>query len=180
MPFKDPARMAEYMRQRRAEKKDNVNPVNRKPVNPKKKISQVSGSYEDVYWMGICPVCNFHNRMDPKRSYRLVEKCEHFQQLRIPRKPSEFIFNMPPKGMTHESVKPLTQNVNPPGERYLLSYSRNKYQFVLYSIDSSGSRNLVRSCRKNEKLHLGSCEIELTWGPDAGEDGHENGADVVS
>ena len=97
MPFKDPARMAEYMRQRRAEKKDNVNPV------------------------------------------------------------------------------------NPGTEKYLLSYSRNKYQFVLlYSVSPTGTRSLVRSCKKNEKLFLGSCEIELTWGPDAGEDGHENGADVVS
>ena len=65
MPYKDPAKMAEYMRNRRMKMKNqgvndkvNVNPVNRKPVN-------------------------------------------------------------------------LT--VNPTIEKYLLSYSRNKYQFVLYS-----------------------------------------------
>jgi hypothetical protein len=51
-------------------------------------------------------------------------------------------------------------------EKYLLSYSRNKYQFVLYSIDSSGKKALIRSCKKNDKLNLGPCEIELTWGPE--------------
>ena len=171
MPYKDPEKMAEYMRQRRAAKsgKVNVNPVNRKPVNPKRKISQVSGSYEEGSWMGICPVCILHNRMDPKRSYRPVEICDHFQQLRIPGKASEFIFNRPLIKLTHESVNPLTQNVNPVNqvrEKYILSYSRNKYQYVLYAIDSSGSRSLIRSCKKNEKLQFGPCEIELTWGPD--------------
>ena len=137
-----------------------------------KRISQVSGSYENGYWTGVCPRCNHHNKMDPKRSYRPVEKCEHFQQLRIPGKPSEFIFNRPSKESTHESGNPGT-------EKYLLSYSRNKYQFVLYSVSPAGTRSLVRSCKKNEKLLLGSCEIELTWGPDACHDGNENGADVV-
>ncbi len=53
-----------------------------------------------------------------------------------------------------------------PTERYMLSYSRNKYQFVLYTVSPSGSRSIVRSLKKNEKLQLGPCEIELTWGPD--------------
>ena len=98
MPYKDPAKMAEYMRNRRMKMKNqgdndkvNVNPVNRKPVN-------------------------------------------------------------------------LT--VNPTIEKYLLSYSRNKYQFVLYSIDPKGNKSLIRSCKKNDILKLGPCEIQLTWGPD--------------
>ena len=183
MPYKDPAKMAEYMRQRRATgaQKVNVNRVNRKPVN-QGRTSQVSGSYENEYWMGICPVCISHNLMDPKRSYRPEYQCGHFQQLLSPGTASEFIFNRPSKRLTHESVNPLTQNVNPvnPGtEKYLLSYSRNKYQFVLYSINPTGTKTIVRSCKKNEKLLLGPCEIELTWGPDACQDGIENGADVV-
>ena len=178
MPYKDPAKMAEYMRQRRAHKV-NVNPVNREPVN-RGRTSQVSGSYEDGYWMGICPVCILHNQMDPKRSFRPVEKCEHFQQLRIPGKPSEFIFNRPSKRLTHESVNTLTQNVNPEREKYLLSYSRNKYQFVLYSVSPTGTRSLVRSCKKNEKLLLGSCEIELTWGPETAPDAERKDGDKVS
>ena len=60
-------------------------------------------------------------------------------------------------------------NVNPVNEKYLLSYSRNKYQFVLYSIDPSGRKNLIKSCKKNDKIKLGTCEIELTWGPDVSE-----------
>ena len=208
MPYKDPAKMAEYMRQRRAEKsgkvnKVNVNPsVNRKPVNPNFKTSQVVGSYEKGLWMGICPVCNFHNKMDPTRSYRPADKCDHFQKLLKPGTASEFLFL---KG-NRQRVNPLTQNVNPVNpnpksvnlvnlnktrkdeenqvninpsvnpvnrkpvnpvnEKYLLSYSRNKYQFVLYSVDFTGRKSLIRSCKKNDVLKLGPCEIVLTWGPD--------------
>ncbi len=184
MPYKDPAKMAEYMRHRRAAKsgKVNVNPrVNRKPVNLKAKTSQVSGSYEDGYWVGICPACNHHNRMDPKRSYRPADRCEHFQQLLKPGTASEFIFL---RGLSQSSpnpreVNPLTQNVNPGTERYLLSYSRNKYQFVLYSISPTGSRSIVRSLKKNEKLQLGPCEIELTWRPDKIEIPEKKEADAV-
>jgi hypothetical protein len=111
MPFKDPKKMAEYMRKRRSESKK-VNKVNVNPVNPKRK-----------------PV-------------------NHKARL------------------TQTNVNPLTQSVNPQNERYLLSFSRNKYQYVLYSVDSSGTRSLIRSCRKNEVLKLGPCEIELTWGPE--------------
>ena len=164
MPYKDPAKMAEYMRHRRSSKtgKVNVNPLtqNVNPVNPPKKFSQVSGSYEGGNWMGICPVCNHHNRMDPKRSYRPVERCDHFQQLLKPGTASEFIFsreltpktinpvNPNPKSVNpvnpnktrkdkenRVNVNPLTQSVNPVSlEKYLLSYSRNKYPFVLYSL----------------------------------------------
>ena len=65
----------------------------------------------------------------------------------------------------------VNPSVNPVNEKYLLSYSRNKYQFVLvlYSIDPSGRKNLIKSCKKNDKIKLGTCEIELTWGPDVSE-----------
>ena len=114
--------------------------------------------------------------MDPKRSFRPVEKCNHFQQLVIPGTASEFLFLKGNKQSVNRKPlerKPVNPSVNPvnlpkdiPKEKYLLSYSRNKYQYVLYSIDSRGNRNLVRSCKKNDKINLGSCEIELTWGPD--------------
>ena len=165
MPFKDPEKRNKYMRERRAKSKQdnkvNVNPE-RKPVIPKGK-SQVSGTYEDELWVGICPSCNFLNKMDPRRSYRPVERCDHFQQLRNPGQPSEFIFK---RGVTQKNVNPLTRDVNPEREKFLLSYSRNKYQFVLYSVDSSGRKSLIRSCRKNDVLKLGPCEVELTWGPE--------------
>ena len=102
MPYSDPVKMAEYMRQYRKRKSDKVN-VNH--VNPN-----------------------------------------------VNRKPID--------------RKPVNPSVNHPKEKYLLSYSRRKYQYVLYSIDSRGNRNLVRSCKKNDKINLGPCEIELTWGPD--------------
>ena len=102
MPYSDPVKMAEYMRQYRKRKSDKVNvnrkPIDRKPVNP--------------------------------------------------------------------SVNPVNLPKDLPKEKYLLSYSRSKYQYVLYSIDSRGNRNLVRSCKKNDKINLGPCEIELTWGPE--------------
>ena len=186
MPYKDPAKMAEYMRQRRAVKSGkvntvNVNPVNpsvnHKPVNPNFKTSQVVGSYEKGLWMGICPVCNFHNKMDPTRSYRPAEKCNHFHKLLEPGKSSEFVFirGKVNKDNVNPSVnrKPVNPSVNPvnlpkdlPKEKYLLSYSRNKYQYVLYSVDPSGRKNIIRSCKKNDKINLGPCEIELTWGPE--------------
>jgi hypothetical protein len=184
MPYSDPVKMAEYMRQYRLNKKKldqvNVNPsVNRKPVNPNFRNSQIAGSYENSLWTGICPVCNFHNTMDPKRSFRPVEKCNHFQQLVIPGTASEFLFLKGNKQSVNRKPlerKPVNPSVNPvnlpkdiPKEKYLLSYSRNKYQYVLYSIDSRGNRNLVRSCKKNDKINLGPCEIELTWGPEEAE-----------
>ena len=195
MPYKDPAKMAEYMRNRRASKtgKVNVNPsVNRKPVNQNGRFSQVSGTYENGYWMGICPVCNHHNLMDTKRSYRPADSCEHYQQLLKPGTASEFLFL---RGLTQKhshtkgvnpvnpnktrkdkenqvNINPLTQSVNPVSlEKYLLSYSRNKYQFVLYSVDFSGRKSLIRSCKKNDILKFGPCEIVLTWGPDIEEVG---------
>lgn len=184
MPYKDPAKMAEYMRQRRAAKsgKVNVNPnVNRKPVNPNAKISQVSGSYENGYWMGICPACNHHNRMDPKRSYRPADRCEHFRQLLKPGTASEFIFL---RGLAHDpsdpqGVSPLTQSVNQGTERYLISYSRNKYQHVVYHVNSDGSKSIIGSYSKGKKIILGQCEIELTWGPDAGNEKGKEEADAL-
>ena len=95
MPYSDPVKMAEYMRQYRKRKPDKVN-VNRKPIDR----------------------------------------------------------------------KPVNPSVSLPKEKYLLSYSRNKYQYVLYSVDQSGRRSLIKSCKKNDKINLGPCEIELTWGPE--------------
>ena len=177
MPYSDPAKMAEYMRRYRLRKSDkvNVNPnVNRKPVNHNLKTSLIAGSYENGLWVGICPVCNFHNKMDPKRTYRPAEKCNHFHKLLDPGKASEFVFirgRVNTSSVNRKPSSPLTVNpsVNPVNEKYLLSYSRNKYQFVLYSIDPSGRKNLIKSCKKNDKIKLGTCEIELTWGPDVSE-----------
>ncbi|MHB1811812.1 MAG: hypothetical protein ACYCPR_05295 [Thermoplasmataceae archaeon] len=165
MPFKDPARQAEYMRKKRAEKKaamvNTVNaPKKRKPVNPIS-LTEVAGDYENGYWIGVCPTCNMRNKIDPGRSFRPVEICEHFQQLQRPGKPSSFMFKA---RLTHKSVNPVNPSVNP--RRYLLSYSRNKYQFVLYSLDIEGKRSLLKSYHKDETLDLGNIKIRLTWGPD--------------
>ena len=165
MPFKDPARQAEYMRKKRAEKKaamvNTVNPsVKRKPVNPIS-LTEVAGDYENGYWIGVCPTCNMRNKIDPGRSFRPVESCDHFQQLQSPGKPSSFMFKT---RLTHKSVNPVNPSVNP--RRYLLSYSRNKYQFVLYSLDIEGKRSLLKSYHKDETLDLGNIKIRLTWGPD--------------
>lgn len=169
MPFKDPARMAEYMRARRSEAKNRVNVtpnVNRKPVNPR--FSMVSGAYEDGFWVGICPRCNHHNRLDPKRSFRPENVCEHYQQLETPGTSSPLLFRKVRGKVNTVNVNPLTQRVNPVAkEKYLLSYSRKKYQFVLYSVDSEGKKSLVRSYAKGETVILGNVQIELTWRPDS-------------
>ena len=165
MPFKDPARQAEYMRKKRAEKKaamvNTVNaPKKRKPVNPIS-LTEVAGDYENGYWIGVCPTCNMRNKIDPGRSFRPVELCEHLVRLEESGKASPFVFK---RGLTHKSVNPVNPSVNP--RRYLLSYSRNKYQFVLYSLDIEGKRSLLKSYHKDETLDLGNIKIRLTWGPD--------------
>ena len=190
IPYKDPTKMAAYMRERRAAKRDNkvnVNPVNPKPVNrkpvnpvnPNSKFSQISGSFEDGYWMGICPSCDYHNRMDPMRSYKPARDpfninksliCEHFQQLLNPGTASEFLFLTKVNKVNVNPVnrKPVNP-VNPEQNRYLLSYSRNKYQYTLYRVSDDGSKMLIKSCRKGEKIMFGNAEVELTWGPEVTE-----------
>ena len=105
MPYSDPEKMAEYMRQYRKRKSDKVN-VNH--VNP----------------------------------------------------------NVNRKPIVRKPVNPVDLPKVLPKEKYLLSYSRNKYQYVLYSVEQSGRRSLIKSCKKNDKINLGPCEIELTWGPE--------------
>ena len=99
--------------------------------------------------------------MDPRRSFRPFESCEHLVRLEESGKASPFVFK---RGLTHKSVNPVNPSVNP--RRYLLSYSRNKYQFVLYSLDIEGKRSLLKSYHKDETLDLGNIKIRLTWGPD--------------
>ncbi len=72
------------------------------------------------------------------------------------------------KGVNVNPVNPVNPKpVNPERkESYLLSYSRNKYQHVLYSITEDGKRSLIKSFKKNEVLRLGKYEIRLTWGPE--------------
>ena len=50
-------------------------------------------------------------------------------------------------------------------QKYLLSYSRNKYQYTLYLISPQGQKSLVQSFHKNSILSLPCADIELTWGP---------------
>jgi hypothetical protein len=175
MPFKDPEKRREAarigMQKRRASEKGLTPRVNVNPVNPasstvnhtktNNRISLVSGQYESGYWCGICPVCNHQNKMDPRRSFRPFESCEHLVRLEESGKASPFVFK---RGLTHKSVNPVNPSVNP--RRYLLSYSRNKYQFVLYSLDIEGKRSLLKSYHKDETLDLGNIKIRLTWGPD--------------
>lgn len=180
MPYKDPekrraaARMS--MQKKRSGNKGLTSKSNETDVNPlihpisKEKVNRISivrGEYRSGHWEGICPTCSHHNRMDPGRSFRPVEKCNHFIRLEESGKASQFVF----RGVTRNvnpkvnPVNPLIP-VNPVKPSYLLSYSRNKYQFVLYSLDTEGKRSLIKSCTKGEKIVLGSVEIELTWGPD--------------
>ena len=74
--------------------------------------------------------------------------------------------NVNRKPIVRKPVNPVDLPKVLPKEKYLLSYSRNKYQYVLYSVDQSGRRSLIKSCKKNDKINLGPCEIELTWGPE--------------
>lgn len=167
VPFKDPGRMREYMRERRAAGK--VNKVNQSTLTVNHEeanysLITVSGEYESGYWTGICPACNCHNKMDPKRIFTPVESCEHLIRLVESGKASSFIF----KGRltVKVNVNPAINPVNSKEKSYLLSYSCNKYQFVLYSIDNVGNRSFMKSCTKGEVLNFGKVKITLTWGPD--------------
>ena len=62
------------------------------------------------------------------------------------------------------TVNPKRKPVN--RQKYLLSYSRNKYQYTLYLISPQGQKSLVQSFHKNSILSLPCADIELTWGPE--------------
>lgn len=51
-------------------------------------------------------------------------------------------------------------------QEYLLSYSRNKYQFVLYEINKEGQKTLVKSYPKGSVLYFHESKVRLTWGPE--------------
>ena len=53
-------------------------------------------------------------------------------------------------------------------ERFILSYSRNKYQYTLYRL-VYGKKILEGSKKKHEMLKFTNAIIELTWGPDPSE-----------
>ena len=62
------------------------------------------------------------------------------------------------------NVNPQRKPVN--RQKYLLSYSRNKYQYTLYLISPQGQKSLVQSFHKNSIFSLPCADIELTWGPE--------------
>ncbi|MHB1708722.1 MAG: hypothetical protein ACYCT2_04520 [Thermoplasmataceae archaeon] len=161
MPYKDPEKRREAarigMQKRRASEKGLTTRVNVNPVNPasstvnrektNNRTSLVSGQYESGYWSGICPVCNHHNKMDPRRSFRPFEICEHLVRLEESGKASPFIFK---RGLTHKSVNPA---VNPPGiagtsslSNFAILYRKGKDDFTLVYLAGDKIRPL-RSLR---------------------------------
>lgn len=68
------------------------------------------------------------------------------------------------KQVNAKSVNPKRKPVN--RQKYLLSYSRNKYQYTLYQISPEGQKSLVQSFHNNSIFSLPCADIELTWGPE--------------
>jgi hypothetical protein len=177
MPFKDPQKMAEYMRARRAENKkvNRVNRVNAKPltrnVNPERKPVnlngkiQVSGSYEDNFWIGICPECGFGNMIDPRRSFRPEVRCEHYLQLSEPGQPSNFIF----KKVNKVNVNPLTPSVNPVNPEsekktwIKLDHSMEKSQIILKESHDGITWRTITILRKDQSFERNGLIILGTW-----------------
>lgn len=91
---------------------------------------------------------------DPKahaeymRKYRLAQKNKGKVHVNHTRKPVNH---------SHNTANP---------QEYLLSYSRNKYQFVLYEINKEGQKTLVKSYPKDSILYFHNSKVRLTWGPD--------------
>ena len=58
-------------------------------------LIRAKGEYTGGELRGKCPICGTINVMDPARSFRPLSsssKCDHFQQLEAPGKPSDFLF----------------------------------------------------------------------------------------
>ncbi len=183
MPYKDPekrraaARLG--MRNMRAKEKGltkKVNPNDVTPVNPTsspinssptnnghtgERISLVAGDFEGlngVYWSGICPVCNFRNKMDQKRSYRPFEKCEHFVRLEKSGQPSQFVFK---SGLT-KKVNPNVTPVNPSTLSNLgILYRKEKDDFTLVYLTGDKIRPLrsIRTGMENSIPELSGLRI---------------------
>lgn len=68
---------------------------------------------------------------------------------------------------TKSSQRELSTEINAP-ERFILSYSRNKYQFTLYRL-IEGKKILEGSKTKHEEVQFKNAIVELTWGPDPSE-----------
>lgn len=65
-----------------------------------------------------------------------------------------------------EVHKSSSQVHKPPEDRYLLSFSIKKRQYVIYKLED-GKKLLVGSRSKNSHfVSSGPVDVELTWGPD--------------
>ena len=90
-----------------------------------------------------CPSCGYLNAVDMNRSFRPVRKCDHFQQLVVPGKWSDFLFKAkkgltvmrrgPAEGLTRSNTSTEEgQSVSPTEGRYfLVSLAVDEYQTVL-------------------------------------------------
>ena len=129
---------------------------------------------------GKCPVCGDINVMDPARSFRPLSstsKCEHFQQLEVPGKWSDFLFNNAsvekPEGLTRTNRTNAGTNTLPTGpdirpQEYpriwlQLDHSVDKYQIILKESLDGISWRTVTILKKGQAFERNGLIISGTW-----------------
>jgi hypothetical protein len=61
--------------------------------------------------------------------------------------------------------KPVNPKPTLRKSQYVVSYSRNKYQYVLYRVEDGGE-TLVGNISKDQEVDFGNLVIRFTWRPD--------------
>lgn len=146
-------------------------------------LLRAKGEYTGGELRGKCPICGTINVMDPERSFRPLSsssKCDHFQQLEAPGKPSDFLFKKMAglTGLTgrtnidgSNTVSPKDQTVSSgPGELpecpriwLKLDHSVEKGQIILKESPDGVSWKTVRILTKGRAVEYRNVVIVGTW-----------------
>ena len=137
-------------------------------------LLRAKGEYTGGELRGKCPICGTINVMDPERSFRPLSsssKCDHFQQLEAPGKPSDFLFKKM-AGLTGLTGRTNGANTSTVGPDEKISYDYSKRIMKIYERNMQGQwRYSGRYIRKDQEYR----GIIYSWHDGSGQESREEG-----